>query len=304
LSLNQPYEDDFELLYPPNNDYARITNPLPTSSSLLGSLGLQRGDVLFKADLTSTRKNRIEHVVLMTSKDRIVHARGAAWGVRRDDASLYAQRVAAVTRYNPNCPLVPGHKGNRVRALQRALNERIKAGINVDGDFGGKTRDAVRAYQTAQKLSVTGIGDPATLAALGMAVSAPTPNIPSDPETPTYPMIKIGARDPEGVIGPVTVAQSRLAVAGEPLGTSGKDKNGIDGSFGDITDKAVRSFQRKNGLSVDGEIGPATWGALLEDAGEPNDGTATPMWTFTLRTADKALLDGLVKAHGGTVEEG
>jgi hypothetical protein len=35
-----------------------------------------------------------------------------------------------------------------------------------------------------------------------------------------------------------------------------------DGRFGDETDKAVRDFQRRNGLGVDGRIGDITWGAL------------------------------------------
>ena len=46
-----------------------------------------------------------------------------------------------------------------------------------------------------------------------------------------------------------------------------KDQNGeeleIDGSFGGKTDYAVRAFQKAKGLTVDGSVGPATWGALL-----------------------------------------
>lgn len=38
---------------------------------------------------------------------------------------------------------------------------------------------------------------------------------------------------------------------------------GADGQFGDETDSAVRAFQKKNGLSVDGIVGIKTWKALL-----------------------------------------
>lgn len=36
----------------------------------------------------------------------------------------------------------------------------------------------------------------------------------------------------------------------------------IDGDFGAITETAVRDFQRRNALGVDGVCGPATWGKL------------------------------------------
>ena len=42
-------------------------------------------------------------------------------------------------------------------------------------------------------------------------------------------------------------------------------KWGADGDFGDDTLKAVKSFQRDHGLEVDGEVGPITWAALLEE---------------------------------------
>lgn len=40
----------------------------------------------------------------------------------------------------------------------------------------------------------------------------------------------------------------------------------VDGAFGTITDRHVRAFQRKNGLSADGIVGEKTWRKLLGTA--------------------------------------
>ncbi|MEH7515599.1 peptidoglycan-binding domain-containing protein [Gottfriedia acidiceleris] len=37
-----------------------------------------------------------------------------------------------------------------------------------------------------------------------------------------------------------------------------------DGIFGPITDRAVRNFQKKNGLTVDRIVGPKTWAKLFD----------------------------------------
>ena len=60
----------------------------------------------------------------------------------------------------------------------------------------------------------------------------------------------------------VTMMQELLMKAGEKL-----PKFGADGDFGSETLKAVKSFQKKHGLVVDGIVGPKTWGELIRYAG-------------------------------------
>ena len=45
--------------------------------------------------------------------------------------------------------------------------------------------------------------------------------------------------------------------------------NQIDGIFGPVTKKAVEEFQQSDNLTVDGIVGPITWGALGGDSPEP-----------------------------------
>ena len=37
----------------------------------------------------------------------------------------------------------------------------------------------------------------------------------------------------------------------------------VDGQFGPRTEESVRAFQRRHNLTVDGVVGPITWGRLL-----------------------------------------
>ncbi|HHV97313.1 MAG TPA: spore cortex-lytic enzyme [Clostridiaceae bacterium] len=52
-------------------------------------------------------------------------------------------------------------------------------------------------------------------------------------------------------------------------------KGEIDGIFGRLTYQAVREFQRKNGLKVDGIVGPETLAALGLPTGQAARGTST-----------------------------
>ena len=177
LSCNEVYDDDFELLWPAT--YAEIGRKLDGSSAI--AKANQPGDLQFLNTMKTSRVNKITHVTMVATAAKIVHARGTAYGVRTDSLTHYAGKVCALARYNPACDLVVGHKGYRTAALQKALNAKSGADLNGDGEFGLKTQAAVRAFQKAAGLPVTGIGDAATLAALGLA---PVVEKPTEPQQP------------------------------------------------------------------------------------------------------------------------
>lgn len=68
----------------------------------------------------------------------------------------------------------------------------------------------------------------------------------------------------------------KLGSKGDSVKTLQK-KLGItaDGSFGPMTEKAVKEFQTKNKLDADGIVGPATWGAMFPGEKQPAPSTSS-----------------------------
>ena len=130
-------------------------------------------------------------------------------------------------------------KEEGVKRFQQWLKDSFLRPVVVDGSFGPATkREAVGALQAelnknyGRKLAVDGSFGPATMAAI-------------------FPLHK-------GHWGTlVYLLQGFLYGKGYVYG-------GFDGSFGLATDAEVRSFQKNNGLVVDGSAGPATWEKLVK----------------------------------------
>ena len=108
-------------------------------------------------------------------------------------------------RTAPNEPteLHVGAFGTRVEFLQRTLNARLEPspGLGVDGDFGPATESAVRKFQEANALTVTGIADTALWQKLGPVIEEATiatpdvinaemlPKLPAEPLAGAVPFV-------------------------------------------------------------------------------------------------------------------
>ena len=76
-------------------------------------------------------------------------------------------------------------------------------------------------------------------------------------------------------------------------------KWGVDGEFGNATEKAVRAFQKDFGLTtVDGIVGQGTWAALRGES-EPTSVYSVKVSGLTLEEAEK--LNDMLAANGRTV---
>lgn len=74
---------------------------------------------------------------------------------------------------------------------------------------------------------------------------------------------------------------------------------GVDSDFGIATEKAVKQFQKDQGLTADGIVGEKTWAALEKASAAP--APAEKLYTVTVKHCKKAVADEIEKKYGGTV---
>jgi peptidoglycan hydrolase-like protein with peptidoglycan-binding domain len=124
-----------------------------------------------------------------------------------------------------------GSTGSAVKVLQRALG-----GMVVDGTYRSTTAAAVKAFQTAHKLTATGVVDAKTWAALELKVH---------PLLPYWgTVLKSGSK------GTAVVAlQKALRIK-------------ADGTYGATTVTAVKALQKAAKLTQTGVVGTVTWKAV------------------------------------------
>lgn len=140
-SNKEVYDDCFELLWPKN--YSDIGKVYGGKEVI--ELGRKAGDLQFIHTSSTSRDNKITHIAMVIDKNNIVHARGTKYGVVTNDINLYEGKICAITRYNPKCELRLGHKGDRVRTLQRQLNDK-GANLTIDGIYGKDTAAALEKF--------------------------------------------------------------------------------------------------------------------------------------------------------------
>jgi hypothetical protein len=76
--------------------------------------------------------------------------------------------------------------------------------------------------------------------------------------TVKLPVLKKGAKGNQ-----VKALQALLIGYGYKMTDANGTAYGVDGSFGGATERAVKAYQKANGMTVDGSCGPATWNKLL-----------------------------------------
>ncbi len=96
-----------------------------------------------------------------------------------------------------------------------------------------------------------------------------------------FPVLKRGSRGPA-----VRLLQEAIRVRLNP-----SPKLAVDGVFGPETEKAVRQFQRQEGLAADGVVGTATWKALYRISVNDNVHTFAHTLAVLRKILERAQLE-------------
>ena len=134
-----------------------------------------------------------------------------------------------------------GSESSAVKKLQQRLKDLNYYSGSVDGKFGDATEAAVMAFQQQNNLTVDGKAGPATQRVL-YGTGAQSPSM--------YTSIQRGETG------------DRVRNLQYTLYELGYYDGSIDGDFGQTTEDAVRAFQIRNGLKVDGIAGKDTLATL------------------------------------------
>ncbi|WP_218185366.1 peptidoglycan-binding domain-containing protein, partial [Calditerricola satsumensis] len=138
-----------------------------------------------------------------------------------------------------------GMRGGDVYELQGRLKLLGLYTGPIHGHFDRRTYLAVRQFQYRWGLRVDGVVGPRTKLKLWQATKHWYPGLEKRAGKPTIPILKMGSRGPR-----VREMQARLKFLGY-------DPGPIDGRYGWRTLRAVRTFQARFGLPVDGIAGCA-----------------------------------------------
>lgn len=194
--------------------------------------------------------------------------------------------IQSIPQSYPGSPIRQGDSGTAVFTLQRQLNRITKdypflGKLTVDGVFGSRMAATVRAFQKQFNLTADGVVGRQTW----YKISYIYVSVKDLAELTSEGEVSSGTLS-DGTWGGTVLRTGSTGSSVEQLqfwlNTLAQYESSIpsltvDGVYGTGTANAVRAFQRKYGLTVDGVVGRATWTEVYDqfrsiqsDNGTPN----------------------------------
>ena len=193
--------------------------------------------------------------------------------------------IQSIPQSYPGSPLRQGDSGTAVFTLQRQLNRITKdypflGKLTVDGVFGSRMAATVRAFQKQFNLTADGVVGRQTWYKISyIYVSVKDlAELTSEGETSSGTLS-------DGSWGGTALRTGSTGSAVEQvqfwLNTLAQYESAlpslsVDGRYGAATASAVRAFQRRYGLTVDGVVGRETWNAIYNEFRSIQSDNGTP----------------------------
>lgn len=193
--------------------------------------------------------------------------------------------IQAIPQSYPGSPLRQGDSGTAVFTLQRQLNRIAKdypffGKLTVDGVFGPRMVSTVKTFQRQFNLTADGVVGRQTWYKISyIYVSVKDlAELTSEGETSSGTLS-------DGSWGGTALRTGSTGSAVEQvqfwLNTLAQYESAIpslavDGRYGVATASAVRAFQRRYGLTVDGVVGRETWNAIYNEFRSIQSDNGTP----------------------------
>ena len=164
--------------------------------------------------------------------------------------------AAAVTQAQPGRTLRSGDRGDDVKSLQSRLASLGYYTGNLDGIYGDSTAAAVKSFQIRCSLKTDGVAGPKTYAKL-YASTAPAVTATSTQVGTIVPVNSTGLNNASSSCLTVGSSGNDVKRLQTSLSALGYAVN-ITGTYDSVTADAVRAFQSRNSLYVDGIAGADT----------------------------------------------
>lgn len=189
------------------------------------------------------------------------------------------EKDEGLTNKIPNIHLKKGDYTTQVHSVQVMLVKFGYLNDNADGIYGSNTAEAVKVFQKDNNLKVTGEVDGLTYRALekfyknNKSAKKDLNSLgKSNHENKALTKVNefsakdFGKNKKEFVLG--DRAESLIELQ-EKLSVNGYSTNGTEGIFGAGTEKAVKAFQKDNGIKITGKIDAKTYEKIVQLAVKP-----------------------------------